>query len=200
MSDPSSERDPVEALAEEFVERHRRGERPSLSEYAAKHPDLADDIRELFPALVKMEQLRPQRGDTPDFGRGDGAAAVLKLERLGAYRILREIGRGGMGVVYEAEQEALGRRVALKVLLGPAAQDAKVLARFRRESRTAAQLHHTNIVPVFDVGQQGDLCYSAMQCIRGQALDPAVPHRSAHSQASRPSRQRSLQPRRQTPG
>jgi serine/threonine protein kinase len=90
---------------------------------------------------------------------------------LGDFQILREIGRGGMGVVYEAEQKSLGRRVALKVLLGPAAQDAKLLARFRRESRTAAQLHHTNIVPVFDVGQQGDTCYYAMQFIRGQALD-----------------------------
>jgi WD40 repeat protein/serine/threonine protein kinase len=76
-----------------------------------------------------------------------------------------------MGVVYEAEQQALGRRVALKVLLGPAAQDARLLARFRRETRAAAQLHHTNIVPVFEVGQQDGLCYYAMQFIRGQALD-----------------------------
>jgi serine/threonine protein kinase len=76
-----------------------------------------------------------------------------------------------MGVVYEAEQHALGRRVALKVLRGPAAQDARVLARFRRETRAAAQLHHTNIVPVFEVGQQDGLCYYAMQLIRGQALD-----------------------------
>jgi serine/threonine protein kinase len=171
MTDPSSERNPVEALAEEFALRHRRGERPSLTEYADKYPDLAGDIRELFPALIKMEQLRPNRGDCPKLDLGDNASAVFKLQRLGDYRILREIGRGGMGIVYEAEQEALGRRVALKVLLGPAAQDAKLLARFRRESRTAAQLHHTNIVPVFDVGQQGNLCYYAMQFIRGQALD-----------------------------
>ena len=94
--------------------------------------------------------------------------------QLGDYRVLREIGRGGMGVVYEAEQQSLGRRVALKVLPGPAAQDARVLARFRRESRAAAQLHHTNIVPVYEVGQQGGQCYYAMQFIRGQALDDVI--------------------------
>jgi len=91
------------------------------------------------------------------------------LGTLGDYRILREIGRGGMGVVYEAEQESLGRRVALKVLHLHAGQDPRLLERFRRESRAAAQLHHTNIVPVFEVGQRGGLCYYAMQFIQGQA-------------------------------
>ena len=173
MHTSSSERNPVEELAEEFSARKRRGEKPTLEEYAARYPHLADEIRAFFPALGLIEQLKPRSGEQTG---SEAAAAVPEepsapLQQLGDYRILREIGRGGMGIVYEAEQEALGRRVALKVLLGPAAQDAKLLARFRRESRTAAQLHHTNIVPVFDVGQQGNLCYYAMQFIRGQALD-----------------------------
>ena len=79
-------------------------------------------------------------------GEGDGPAAPL--ERLGDFRIIREVGRGGMAVVYEAEQESLGRHVALKVLLGPGRLDARQAARFRREARAAAKLHHTNIVPV----------------------------------------------------
>src|SRR5262249_25590348 len=83
-------------------------------------------------------------------------------------------GRGGMGVVYKAVQVSLGRHVALKVLPVEAARDAKLLARFRRESQAAAQLHHSNIVPVFEVGQQGDVCFYAMQYIQGQSLDQVI--------------------------
>jgi WD40 repeat protein/serine/threonine protein kinase len=157
----------VGQVADEFTERLNRGEQPIVEEYAQRYPEIADLLRQALPAL---QAIAPTGGD-PALSN-EMLDPQLKLPGcLGDFRILREIGRGGMGVVYEAEQESLGRRVALKVLLGPAAQDAKLLARFRRESRTAAQLHHTNIVPVFDVGQQNGLCYYAMQFIRGQALD-----------------------------
>jgi WD40 repeat protein/serine/threonine protein kinase len=176
MSEPPSASLAVEALAEEFLERQRQGERPTVAEYLERYPHLAEEIRAFFPALELLEQFKPRSGDQT----GDPAAARVMaapgapLEQLGDYRIVREIGRGGMGVVYEAEQVSLGRRVALKVLLGHAAQDARLLARFRRESRAAAQLHHTNIVPVFEVGQHGGLSYYAMQFIRGQALDEVL--------------------------
>src|SRR5271168_2421488 len=101
---------------------------------------------------------------------GGGAAS----SRLGEYRLLREIGRGGMGVVYEAEQEALGRHVALKVLPFQARTNPIYLQRFRREARSAARLHHTNIVPVFDVGECDGTCYYAMQLIQGQGLDEVL--------------------------
>ena len=96
------------------------------------------------------------------------------LRQVGDYRILREVGRGGMGVVYEAEQVSLGRRVALKVLPGQVSGDRKTLERFRREARAAARLHHTNIVPVFEVGQDGEVSYYAMQFIQGQGLDQVI--------------------------
>src|SRR6476620_1922201 len=109
-------RDPVEELAEEFLGRFRRGERPALSEYTARHPELAEEIRELFPALVLMEEAGRREPDrSPPRGpqvAGDGQP----LQRLGDYRILREVGRGGMGVAYEPVKEARGRHVALKVL------------------------------------------------------------------------------------
>nr|WP_303652953.1 protein kinase [Paludisphaera mucosa] len=94
--------------------------------------------------------------------------------QLSDYRIVREIGRGGMGVVYEAEQVSLGRRVALKVLPHHIARDPKALERFRREAKAAARLHHTNIVPVFEVGREGEIAFYAMQFIQGQGLDHVI--------------------------
>src|SRR5262249_8846448 len=152
-------------LAEEFAERLRRGERPSLTEYLAKCPEHADVIRELFPTLAMMEQLKPVAGDPTGPDLGPAPAPPAHPERLGDYRILREVGRGGMGVVYEAEQVSLGRHVALKVLAGHSLLDAQRLQRFHREARAAARLHHTNIVPVFGVGEANNLHYYVMQFI-----------------------------------
>jgi serine/threonine protein kinase/WD40 repeat protein len=164
MSPSSAGRDPVEQLAEEFLDRLRRGERPSLSEYARRFPDLADRVRRLFPALVLMEQLGAP-------AEQDSAKSVSAgLTKLGEYRILREVGRGGMGVVFEAVQESLGRHVALKVL-PPALCRDKYLERFRREARAAARLHHTNIVPVFGVGEDSGMHFYVMQFIDGRGLD-----------------------------
>jgi len=162
-------------LAEEFVERHRRGEQPAISEYIERHPDLAADIRDLFPALIQVEQLKPVAGDlTGAFVPVNGSADGHTPEHLGEYRILREVGHGGMGVVYEAEQESLGRHVALKVLPRQALLKATYLERFRREAKAAAKLHHTNIVPVFGVGEHDGTHYFAMQFIRGEGLDKVL--------------------------
>jgi serine/threonine protein kinase/tetratricopeptide (TPR) repeat protein/WD40 repeat protein len=176
MPSSDSSRDALlERLAEEFVERHRRGERPAPSEYADRHPDLAADIHELFPALVQIEHLKPVAGDlTGAFAPESAAADGRAPERLGEYRILREVGSGGMGVVYEAEQESLGRHVALKVLPRQALLKATYLERFRREAKAAANLHHTNIVPVFGVGEHDGTHYYAMQFIRGEGLDKVL--------------------------
>jgi serine/threonine protein kinase/formylglycine-generating enzyme required for sulfatase activity len=146
-ADAAANRGPLDRIARELAERRRRGERPAPEEYLARYPDLVAEIYKLFAASA------PQVGD---------------------YRILRELGRGGMGVVYEAEQLSLGRRVALKVLPARAAGDARARERFRREARAAARLHHTNIIPVFEVGQEGDVWYYAMQLIEGHGLDRIV--------------------------
>jgi hypothetical protein len=175
MPSSDSSRDVVlERLAEEFVERHRRGERPPLSEYTDRYPELAADIRELFPALVQIERLKPATDATGAFEPTAASADGTRLERLGDYRLLREVGRGGMGVVYEAEQESLGRHVALKVLPPAALLNPRYLERFRREARAAARLHHTNIVPVFGVGEAEGVHFYAMQFIRGEGLDKVL--------------------------
>ena len=156
---PQSEIDPLDLLADEFVERLRHGEHPSLDEYAARHPDAADRIRELFPALAAMEGAAEALTNVGSASAITEVDSRPKPERIGDYRILHEVGRGGMGIVYEAEQISLGRRVALKVLLPEYQGRGRFLERFRREARAAGRLHHTNIVPVFGVGETDGLHY-----------------------------------------
>jgi serine/threonine protein kinase len=158
MTEPADPRHPVEALADEFAARCRRGEAPSIGEYADRHPDLADEIRALFPAVAALERC------------GAGRPREEPPTRLGEFRILREVGRGGMGVVYEAVQESLGRRVALKVLPTELARPDGQLPRFRREAAAAARLHHTNIVPVFGLGEADGVHFYTMQFIEGRPL------------------------------
>ena len=170
----TADRDPVDVLAEEFVARYRRGEQPALGEYVEGYPELAEQIRALFPALLMIEKIKPAEGSPvpyPPGGRSPPGSIGVPIEQLGDFRIIRELGRGGMGVVYEAIQESLGRHVALKVLPPHGRLDPTQLGRFRREARAAAGLHHTNIVPVFAVGEQGGVPYYAMQFIRGQGID-----------------------------
>src|SRR5262245_18885225 len=102
----------LDELATEFAARYRRGERPALTEYIDKHPELADEIREFFPAMVEIEDVKADAVGPVTVNDNQSP----RLEHLGDFRILREIGRGGMGIVYEAEQLSLGRHVALKLL------------------------------------------------------------------------------------
>jgi eukaryotic-like serine/threonine-protein kinase len=197
---PSSTGDPLGPILDSFLARFRKGERPSLTEYIGRYPALADEIRELFPALVEIEQLGsvggaaapagasgPRPGDphpaqgapsaTAAYDPAAGPAATVGDSagpwpaRMGDYRILGCIGEGGMGVVYEAVRESLRSRVALKVMHPRFRASADYLRRFHNEARSAAQLHHTNIVSVFDYGEHDGVCYYAMQYIAGHSLD-----------------------------
>src|SRR5262249_27878250 len=168
-SDSSDDREPMEKLADSFLARFRAGERPSVDEYVARYPELADEIRELLPSLVVLERDMSV-GGAPT---GPGASALDPrmpagaARHLGEYLIVREIGRGGMGVVYEAVQQSLGRHVALKVLPWQGSRGSSQLERFHLEARAAARLPHTNIVPVFRVGEAEGTHHYAMQFIQG---------------------------------
>ncbi len=163
-----AECDSFDRLAEEFADRCRRGESPSIEEFVARLPEQAQRIRDLFPSVGMMEQLKRR----VDAGREDSYSLHEPgLESLGEYRIVRELGRGGMGIVYEAFQESLQRHVALKVIPRQSLLDARRRQRFHREAMAVAQLHHTNIVPIFAVGEHDGLPYYAMQYIRGDGLD-----------------------------
>jgi tetratricopeptide (TPR) repeat protein len=176
-------------IVDEYLERLARDERPQVEEYTHRYPRLASVLRQMLPAL---EILRNSAVSEP---RASGCL-VSEIEPegpLGDFRIVREIGRGGMGVVYEAVQISLGRRVALKVLPFAAALDAKQLQRFKNEAQAAAHLHHQHIVPVYAVGCERSVHFYAMQFIEGQTLaaliqelrqEPAAHAADTHRQAA----------------
>jgi serine/threonine protein kinase/WD40 repeat protein len=158
----------VGLIADEFTERLQRGEQPDIEEYVRRYPELAALLREALPALQALGTKAPE---TP----GRLLTSPERVEGcLGDFRLVRQVGRGGMGIVYEAEQLSLGRRVALKMLPFAAAQDARQLQRFRNEAMAAACLHHANIVPVFGVGCERGVHYYAMQFIDGQTLADVI--------------------------
>jgi len=183
MSEFSTDLDPLEPLLDEFTSRFRRGESPSVSEYAARHPQHAAQIEELFPAIAVMEQLRADERSKREAAARRSALANPP-QHLGDFQIIREIGRGGMGIVYEAEQRSLARRVAVKVLPKHSLLLDKHLQRFQREAQITARLHHTNIVPIFGVGEQDGLHYYVMPLVRGVGLDEIIRELQAAKDAS----------------
>ena len=168
----------------------RRGERPDRERLIEKYPSLAQDLRECLDGLELIQRIDPRL--VPDDAAGE-AGSLPKRGVLGDFQILREIGCGGMGVVYEAEQISLGRRVALKVLPFAAMLDPRHLQRFQNEARAAASLHHPNIVAVHAVGCDRGVHFYAMECIEGQSLAQRDPRAAA---ALRPVAPRGLNARR----
>ncbi len=152
----------LDDLLEELGNRLQAGEPLDLGTLVVQHPQHAEDLRRYFPALQVLAGLKHTPEQLPALGE------------LGDFRLLREVGRGGMGIVYEAEQISLRRRVALKVLPFAATMDPRYLQRFHNEAQAAACLHHTNIVPVHFVGCERGVHFYAMQFIDGQPLSELI--------------------------
>lgn len=158
----------IAEIADEYLARQERGEPTNVEVFVARHPEHAGVIRQVLASLQLIRlSAASQPGVAPD-------SELAPAEHLGDFRLVREIGRGGMGVVYEAEQISLGRRVALKILPFAAALDARQLQRFKNEALAAAQLHHTNIVPVIAVGCERGVHFFAMQYIEGRNLAAVI--------------------------
>jgi serine/threonine protein kinase len=170
---PEADDPRVIAALEEYLAAVEAGQRPNRQAFLARHAEVAEALAE---CLDGMDALHGAASSSSHRSGGQPNASVpLQPEApLGDFRIVREIGRGGMGIVYEAVQLSLGRRVALKVLPFAAALDAKHLQRFRNEAHAAAQLHHTNIVPVYAVGHDRGVHFYAMQLIEGQNLASVI--------------------------
>jgi len=165
----------IDVLANDFLARYRDGERPTVEDYARRHPEYADSIRRMFPLVASLERIKIDEQVSED---GCATLAGREFEQLGDFRLIREIGRGGMGVVYEAEQESLGRRVAIKVLPKQSLLDDDALGRFQHEAKTAAAMHHSNIVPIFGTGQCDGMHYLVMQLVHGESLDKQIASQS----------------------
>lgn len=162
----------IQAL-EEYTALVKAGKKPDRRKFEARYPDIVEALRECLEGLEFVQAAMPQLDPSPTLSAATSRVSTIDVNPegpLGDYRILREVGRGGMGVVYEAIQISLGRRVALKVLPFASALDHKQLQRFKNEAQAAAHLHHQNIVPVYAVGCDRGVHYYAMQFIDGQTL------------------------------
>jgi eukaryotic-like serine/threonine-protein kinase len=183
----------VQDIAREISERRSRGESPRLDDYSGLFPELAGELADLFRAAEDdPDRTTALSADATRIhvSRVEFAKSSPRLERLGEFRILGMIGRGGMGVVYQAQQESLGRKVALKVLPSSALLTPERVLRFKREAQAAARLHHTNIVPVHGVGEDQGVHFYVMQYIEGQGLDAIIAdlRRSRDRRAHHPDR------------
>lgn len=155
-------------LADQFITELRGGSDPTVEHLAQTAPEHEAAIRDLFPTIRTLERMRQL---TAYHSGAPASLGASPPKQLGDFRLLREIGRGGMGVVFEAHQESLGRKVAIKILPRPLFSDQRRVARFQHEAQTAASLHHTHIVPVFGVGQHDGFHFYVMQRIDGSGLD-----------------------------
>lgn len=161
---------------QEYLQELESGRRPDRRRWLERYPDLANALEQCLDGLELVHQASPLASPlSGNLPRSTGNAGdPVSANPLGDFQIMHEIGRGGMGIVYEAVQLSLGRHVALKVLPFAATFDAKHLQRFRQEAQAAAQLHHTNIVPVYAVGCERGIHFYAMQLIEGQSLDVLI--------------------------
>ena len=168
-----SERDQrLGEIAFSYLEAREKGQAPDERDLLACHPEFAEELAEFLEDQASLDRLAAPLRPAALFGQ---AASVMNgaggaPNPLGDFRIVREVGHGGMGIVYEADQLSLGRRVALKVMVFAATMDPRQLQRFQNEARAAASLEHPHIVPVYGVGCERGLHYYAMKFIEGQSL------------------------------
>ncbi len=165
----------IVAAVKRYMAMIESGNAPTPDQFCLEYPDLAEELRPCLAGLVLIEQGFGKGRPSDPIAIPSMPVSYLEMPAaLGDFRIVREIGRGGMGIVYEAQQLSLGRRVALKVLSFASGLDPVRLQRFRNEAQAAAQLHHSHIVPVYAVGADRGVHYFAMQFIDGRSLAQVV--------------------------
>ena len=164
----------------EIVERLEANEPVDLESYCNDCPELRDELEELLPVMMAVVEMKPTASKEAHAHDIDPM-----FKTLGDFRLIREIGRGGMGIVYEAEERMLGRQVALKVLPLAATLSPQQLQRFRNEARTAATLRHPHIVGVYSVGVERGIHYYAMELVEGCSLAQMIAELACRDSGSR---------------
>jgi len=164
----SPEQERLARILDEYLVAIEQGQCVSPEELLAKYPGDADQLRGYLSGLQLFHAAAIVPGGSRSASQEPGVPAGLQT--MGDYRLIREIGRGGMGVVYEAWQISLRRRIALKLLPFTSSHDTKQISRFKNEAQAAAQAQHPNIVPVFAIGEENGAHYYVMQLIEGQSL------------------------------
>jgi eukaryotic-like serine/threonine-protein kinase len=161
---------------ESYLAELEAGRNPSRSQFLARYPDLKEPLAACLEGLELVHKAAgsSSAGSQPSLRTTLGEIDFVSADPLGDFRIIGEIGRGGMGIVYEAFQLSLGRMVALKVLPFASALNPRHLQRFKNEAQAAAQLHHSNIVPVYAVGHERGVHFYAMQLIEGQSVSALI--------------------------
>jgi WD40 repeat protein/serine/threonine protein kinase len=180
----------VVSALEEYLAALETGRAPDRDEFLSHHDEIADALAECLDGLdfIRAAASRVREASRDGATSTVDAAPIQAEAPLGDYRIVREVGRGGMGVVYEAVQTSLGRRVALKVLPFAAALDGRQLQRFKNEAQAAANLHHQHIVPVYAVGCERGVHFYAMQFIEGRTLAAVIDELRGKSDRAGPPR------------
>jgi serine/threonine protein kinase len=177
---PAAQEDPrVASVLSAYLAEFEAGRQPSREQWLEEHPEIAETLGDWFD-IVELVHNAAKSGYS-NRSHVPSEDALPPETVLGEYRLVREIARGGMAIVYEAEQVSLGRRVALKVLSSTAALDPLKLQRFRVETQAVAQLNHPHIVPIFAVGSERGSHFYAMQYIEGPTLAELIREQSRTS-------------------
>ncbi len=172
MATEPSDDELLESIIHEFTTALRAGQHPTIQQYQDRYPHLADEIADVLSSISMIEQFKSASASTT--GSRQKLDSVSKLTQIGPYKIVKEIGRGGMGVVFAAIHESLGRHVAIKVMPTPLMDGETHVQRFRREAQAAARLHHTNIVSVFEAGEGQGYHYYVMDFVDGESLNQVI--------------------------
>ena len=162
----------IEQAVQKFIDAQLRGENPDINEFVKQYPGIEEIIRQRIQNLREIDGLFASlmQADESDFGEPPEEHNLIG-QKLGDFEIVKLIGRGGMGAVFLAHQISLDREVALKVVSDISSARGKSIERFKREAKVLAKISHPNIVPIYEVGEQGPYSYFAMECIKGTSLD-----------------------------
>ena len=165
----------IEQAVQQFIDAQLQGQKPNIDEFVKQYPGMEDKIRQKIRSLEQVNGLFDclMQTDDSDF-TVEVPEHTLIGQTLGDFKIMSLIGTGGMGAVFLAHQISLDRDVALKVISDISGSRQKSLERFKREAKVLAKISHPNIVPIYEVGQQGHYSYFAMEYVKGVSLSKII--------------------------